>query len=47
MIVSSEVSSEPTTPLSMPQRIAENEESIYEELCYITFRIKKVCHLEI
>jgi hypothetical protein len=34
--------SEPTTPVILPQRHGENEESIYEELCYITFRIKQV-----
>ncbi|XP_021950474.1 protein vav isoform X2 [Folsomia candida] len=33
--------SEPPTPLVLPQRHLENEESIYEELCYITFRIKQ------
>lgn len=33
--------SEPSTPIVIVPR-GDREESIYEELCYITFRIKQV-----
>lgn len=48
----SEIISEPSTPIVVGAPLVgvgayepgeEKEESIYEELCYITFRIKQVC----